>query len=232
MEQQDHVDKWELGNLVEIVKYLHLQGCHALAQEISAMYISKRKEQGREKDVSHALHAMCVSPTGSDAPPDRKVTDTLKSDANDAYMDIPGRRLASGKLIEALVFSVVFWCIGLLLVGYGFYQATKYISKKTHSEVAAIRESLSLKNLSTRERTKLSLTLADNPYLLYRLSLAMESSGDLSDAIAAMELAVGLLETRQVSDNVVKSYESRLKALVKKSRSHDDVNHVISPAQH
>lgn len=75
----------------------------------------------------------------------------------------------------------------------------------------------SIPKIPDNERNRLLLvSFIQNPYVLFRLSVLKEESGDIETSILLIESAIGLLEMNGANNSVVERYKKRLDFLVQK----------------
>jgi len=72
------------------------------------------------------------------------------------------------------------------------------------------------KGLETDQNKYITLTLIQNPRILWKMSETDESKGNLPNAIRDMEVAIGLLEMHGARLEVLQTYQNRLQALENK----------------
>lgn len=72
------------------------------------------------------------------------------------------------------------------------------------------------KGLETDQNKYIALTLIQNPRILWKMSEADESKGNLPNAIRDMEVAIGLLEMHGARLEILQIYQNRLQALENK----------------
>jgi len=72
------------------------------------------------------------------------------------------------------------------------------------------------KGLETDQNKYITLTLIQNPRILWKMSETDESKGNLPNAIRDMEVAIGLLEMHGARLEVLQIYQNRLQALENK----------------
>ena len=72
------------------------------------------------------------------------------------------------------------------------------------------------KGLETDQNKYITLTLIQNPRILWKMSETDESKGNLPNAIRDMEVAIGLLEMHGARLEVLQTYQNRLQTLENK----------------
>lgn len=72
------------------------------------------------------------------------------------------------------------------------------------------------KGLETDQNKYIALTLIQNPRILWKMSEADESKGNLPNAIRDMVVAIGLLEMHGARLEILQIYQNRLQALENK----------------
>jgi hypothetical protein len=116
------------------------------------------------------------------------------------------------KLLNIILFSIIFWLVGIILIANSFYQLEKYIIKNLPKISSSLGITDYLKSINYKKKF---LILPNNPYLLFELSLEDESNENYSQAYEKMVVALALVEING-NPNVIQKYKERVKYLLKK----------------
>lgn len=116
------------------------------------------------------------------------------------------------KIINIIVFSIIFWIVGIVLISNALHQIEKYTIKNYPRILSALGITEYLKTIDFKKKL---LILSNNPLLINELSQEDERSENYTEAYEKMLIALELVEIHGNKDKIAE-YKERVKNLANK----------------